>query len=229
MIVSVSRRTDIPALYGEWFLRRLEAGEVYQRNPFNRRQVHRIPLTKNAVDAFVFWTKNPRPFMRHLDALEGYPYYFHFTLTPYGKDVEPAFNDKARLLETFKALSTTIGRSRVIWRYDPILISEVYEEAWHEKGFRDLAKDLSGHTEKVIVSFVDAYKKVAPTLRALGAYDPSLEDKKRLVRRLKTIADENGMDLELCSEPFDMEDEGIQPSRCVDTGLIKAIGGPDLD
>ncbi|MFW5894834.1 MAG: DUF1848 domain-containing protein [Bacillota bacterium] len=229
MIVSVSRRTDIPALYGEWFIRRLRAGEVYQRNPFNQRQVHKIPLSQDAVDAFVFWTKDPAPFMPLLDHLEGYPYYFHFTLTPYGREVEPAFTDKKRLLETFKALAAKIGPSRVIWRYDPILISETYTASWHEKTFKDYAKALNGVTDKVIVSFVDFYKKAGKALKALGAYDPPLEDKKRLIRTLKSIAKENGMDLELCSEPFDMSREGVPPSRCIDPVRIKAAGGPELD
>ena len=84
MIVSVSRRTDIPAFYSDWFFNRLQEGFVHGINPFNRKQVSEISLRPEDVDCFVFWTKNPAPMLERLDLLAGYNYYFQFTLTPYG-------------------------------------------------------------------------------------------------------------------------------------------------
>lgn len=229
MIVSVSRRTDVPALYGQWFVNRLKEGFVYQVNPFNRKQVHRIPLSKDAVDAFVFWTKNPAPFMKHLPHLKGIPFYFHFTLTPYDETVEPAFKDKTKLLESFRHLSESIGKERVIWRYDPVIVSERFKEAWHETHFRAFASALEGYTERVVVSFVDFYKKARRPLEAIGAFDPDKARKKAIIRKLHSIAKEKGMTLELCSEALDMKDDGVHPTRCVDPHLIERIGGTVLN
>lgn len=97
MIISVSRRTDIPAFYAEWFYNRLRAGYVLVRNPMNVHSVSKVALSPEVVDAFVFWTKNPLPLMKYLDEIAEYPYYFQFTLTGYGKDIEPGLPDKSRL------------------------------------------------------------------------------------------------------------------------------------
>ena len=128
MIVSASRRTDIPAFYSDWFFRRLEEGYLYVKNPMNPRQVSKILLSPDTVDCFVFWTKDPGPMMERLSVLNrlGYPYYFQFTLTPYGTDVEPGVPHKNELVRTFRELSCRLGPERVIWRYDPVLLSPSY-------------------------------------------------------------------------------------------------------
>lgn len=125
MIVSVSRRTDIPAFYSEWFFNRINAGEVLTRNPFNRNQVSSVIINKNIVDCFVFWTKNPKPMMDKLYLLEGYNYYFQFTLNSYGEDIETKVGKKKDIVETFRQLSMEISKEKMIWRYDPILINKV--------------------------------------------------------------------------------------------------------
>ena len=127
MIISASRRTDIPAYYSDWFCNRLREGFVCVRTPMNFHQVSRIALSSDVVDGIVFWTKDPRPLMPRLEELRAYPYYFQFTLTPYGKDMEPGLPDKgAVLLPAFQMLSDMIGPERVIWRYDPILLTARY-------------------------------------------------------------------------------------------------------
>ncbi|NLF95559.1 MAG: DUF1848 domain-containing protein, partial [Candidatus Riflebacteria bacterium] len=118
MIVSVSRRTDIPAFYHEWFYNRLAAGFALTRNPMNPAQIRRVELTPEEVDCFVFWSKNPQSFMQNLSRLNAYKYYFQFTLTPYDRDLEPGLPDKRELIATFRALSTEIGAEKVVWRYD---------------------------------------------------------------------------------------------------------------
>ena len=132
MIISVSRRTDIPAFYAEWFYNRLRAGYVLVRNPMNVHSVSKVALSPEVVDAFVFWTKNPLPLMKRLDELAEYPYYFQFTLTGYEKDIEPGLPDKKQvLLPAFKELAAKTGRQRVIWRYDPIFFSSRYSMEYH--------------------------------------------------------------------------------------------------
>ncbi|NLY29527.1 MAG: DUF1848 domain-containing protein, partial [Firmicutes bacterium] len=135
MIISVSRRTDIPNYYSEWFLNRTKEGFVLVRNPVNFRQISRIRLAPDVVDGIVFWTKNPAPIISRLPELDEYMYYFQFTLTPYGKDIEPNIPEKSRVLAVFKRLSEMIGPDRVIWRYDPILINEKYTVAYHLDAF----------------------------------------------------------------------------------------------
>ena len=119
MILSVSRRTDIPAFYSDWFYNRVREGFVYVRNPMNAHQVSKVPIDPSVVDCIVFWTKNAKPMLDRLDELEKFDYYFQFTLNNYSKDIEPRVPDVEERLETFARLSEKIGKERVIWRYDP--------------------------------------------------------------------------------------------------------------
>ena len=105
MIVSASRRTDIPAFYSEWIVERLKTGFALVRNPFNLRQVSKVILTPEAVDCFVFWTKDPKNMIDKLNHFVDYCYYFQFAITPYNRSVEPGLRDKREIIETFKKLS----------------------------------------------------------------------------------------------------------------------------
>ena len=152
MILSVSRRTDIPAHYAEWFFNRIRDGFALVRNPMNFHHVSRINITPDAVDGIVFWTKDPTPMLPRLGELARYHYYFQFTLNSYAADVEPGVCSKAgHIIPTFKRLSDMIGPERVIWRYDPILINEKYTSAYHIKYFERLARSLR--------SFIAAHEK----------------------------------------------------------------------
>ena len=118
MILSVSRRTDIPSYWSDWFLRRIKEGFACVRNPMNPHQISQISLSPEVVDCIVFWTKNPGPLAKRLDELDGYPYYFQYSLTGYGKDVESNLPDKkAVLIPLFQELSRKLGPKRVVWRY----------------------------------------------------------------------------------------------------------------
>ena len=130
MILSVSRRTDIPNYYSDWFYERIREGYLYVGNPMNIHQVSRISLSPELVDCIVFWTKNPEPMMARLSELAEYNYYFQFTLTGYGTNLERNVPHKKEvMIPVFKRLSGQIGAKRVIWRYDPILFTERYSEA----------------------------------------------------------------------------------------------------
>ena len=136
MILSVSRRTDIPNYYSEWFLNRIKEGYLYVRNPFHARQVSKITVSPERVDCIVFWTKNPEPMFSRLDELDAYPYYFQFTLTGYGRDIESHIPHKKKvMIPIFQTLSDRIGREKVIWRYDPILFTDRYSPQYHIRAF----------------------------------------------------------------------------------------------
>ena len=133
MIISASRRTDIPSYYSEWFMNRIKEGFLYVRTPMNVHQVSKISLSPDVVDGIVFWTKNPAPMMDKLDLLSDYAYYFQFTVNSYARDIEPNIpNKNDTIIPLFKKLSNRIGKDRVIWRYDPILLTEKYTIEYQE-------------------------------------------------------------------------------------------------
>lgn len=208
-------------------MERLRAGEVSVPNPMRPSQVSRIDLSREAVDAFVFWTKDPGPFMRHLDEIDrlGYPYYFLFTLTPYGTDIEPGVPPKFLIIERFRELSRLIGRERVVWRYDPVILTRRMDAAWHLDAFRGLAHELRGCTERSVLSFVDDYRKIRRRMREIGAVEPEVCDMEAIAGGCARIAGEFGMELSACSESLDFGRLGVRPGRCVDRELVGRISG----
>ena len=226
MILSVSRRTDIPNYYSEWFLNRIKEGYLYVRNPRNFHQVSEIDLSPEVVDCIVFWTKNPEPMLDKLEQLKDYPYYFQFTLTGYGKDMEPALpHKKENMIPVFQKLSAMIGNEKVIWRYDPIVVTETYSEEYHVKAFREIASSLNGYCKRVVISFVDSYSKIKKNLNDIGAIDKNQEELCDFSKKLAEIAKSNGMEIETCAELMDLSSCGIRHSSCIDPKLIETIIG----
>jgi len=229
MILSVSRRTDIPSYYSEWFFERLKEGFVYTRNPMNPKQVSRLDLSPETVDCIVFWTKNPEPMLERLGELESYPYYFQFTLTSYGTDIEKNVPHKKEvMIPVFQKLSGQIGSKRVIWRYDPILFTMRYTPEYHIKAFRQMAEALRGYTKKCVISFVDRYAKNEKKLQALGVFELPKEELEAFAKELCEIAKENGMEMASCAEQIDLEHCGIAHNACIDKILIEEILGCKL-
>ena len=230
MIISASRRTDIPAFYSEWFINRIKEGFALVRNPRNPHQVRKISLAPDVTRGIVFWTKNPANMIKYLPDLSDYAYYFQFTLTSYGRDIEPNLPPKAEeLLPTFKQLSTTIGSNRVIWRYDPILINEKYTMDYHFYAFEKIGKELSGFTKKVIISFIDThYRNVKSNFNALKLKNFEDEQKVEFARKLVEIADCFGIVCESCSEKLDLQHLGIKPAHCIDYRLFEELLGCKL-
>lgn len=229
MILSVSRRTDIPNYYSEWFFNRLKDGFLYVRNPMNFHQISEIKISPDVVDCIVFWTKNPLPMMERLDELEAYNYYFQFTLTGYGNDVERNLpNKKTSVIPIFQELSNKIGKEKVVWRYDPIFFSNRYNVQYHLKAFRSIAEALSGYTEKCVISFLDIYPKNKKNMDNLLSYDLSDSELRGFAKELSNIAKENHIKIGSCAEKVDLDEYGIIHNSCIDKELIEKIIGCKL-
>ena len=230
MILSVSKRTDIPAFYSEWFIDKIQKGYVCVRNPMNREQISRIALDPKLIDCIVFWTKNPERMLPYLDILDkrGFLYYFTFTLNYYGPDIEPNLANIQNRIETFIKLSKKIGKERVIWRYDPIVITKTYTPHWHAKCFDTLCNILADYTEKAVVSIVDIYpNKNQNILNQHGFRVMDAQEKYDLFQNLADSAiAKHGLTLATCAEDIpEISKLGIIKNRCVDPDLISRLAG----
>lgn len=223
MILSVSRRTDIPAFYCDWFFNRIQEGFVDVRNPMNTHQISRIKITPEVVDCIVFWTKNPYKMLARLDELKDYNYYFQFTINPYDKQIEAKVPCKTEIIETFRKLSQQIGSNRVIWRFDPILLTEKINVAYHIKYFEELAKRLECLTTRCVISFVDLYKKTVANTKLLNMREPSTSEMRYLAEKLVSIANKYGIQVLSCAENIDLGEEGVEHGCCIDPILIEEI------
>ena len=226
MIISASRRTDIPAFYSEWLVNRLKEGFALVRNPRNYHQLSRIALTPEQVEGIVLWTKNPAPMLDRLPALKDYVYYFQFTLTPYGRDVEPGLPDKDRvMIPVFQELSRRIGRERVVWRYDPIFFGRTHTPQWHLQRFHEMAARLSGYTEECVISFLDYYRNTQKQMEGLGLVELASEERTVFLRKLAQAAAGYGLRLKACAEDPSFRALGILPSSCVDAARLERVRG----
>lgn len=226
MIISASRRTDIPAYYMEWFMERLRDGEAWVRNPVNPRQISRIRLGADTVDGIVFWSKNPVGLAAYLEELQPWPWYLQFTLTGYEGDIEPGLPDKNReLIPLFCRLADKAGADRMVWRYDPIFFSEKYTASYHEKTFRNIAEHLRGSTDQAVISFLDLYRKTKRNMKGTGLKEITPEEMKSLAGILAEIAAENGMKTVSCAEPLWAGWPGVEKGACIDRERLEKIGG----
>lgn len=229
MILSVSRRTDIPNYYADWFYKRISEGFLYVKNPMNPHQISKIQVTPELVDCIVFWTKNPTPMLSHLEELKDYTYCFQFTLTGYGKDIEPNLPHKREaMIPVFQNLSKQIGKERIIWRYDPIILTDSYSVSYHMKAFEQIARELQGYTDKVIISFLDWYAKIKKNMDSVNAREPKWSEVEKLALHFSSIAKENNMVIETCAEKLDLSAYGIRHGSCIDKRWLENILGYKL-
>jgi DNA repair photolyase len=229
MILSVSRRTDIPALYSDWFLERIQAGYVYVPNPMNTHQISRVSLSPEVIDCIVFWSKNPAPLLPRLAELDEYHYYFQFTLNAYGQDLERNLPPIGERIDTFRRLSETVGPDRVIWRYDPIIISEKYPAEYHEEAFQRIAERIGPYTRGCVISFVDTYRKLDRSFKEHGIAEPEESAIHRLASGFSRICFRHRIFLETCAEKIDLAQFGIGHSHCIDRELIEKILGKPIE
>lgn len=229
MILSVSRRTDIPSYYSEWFYNRIKDGFVYVRNPMNIHQIGQIDLSPQVIDGIVFWTKNPLPMIERLNELKDYPFYFQFTLNSYDKDIEPNIPSKNKvMIPAFQNLSNLIGKEKIIWRYDPIFLNKRYTLDYHIKYFERLANRLGKYTEKCTISFLDTYKNIQKNIKAYDITVPSNQQKEYLMNEFSKIALSVGIVIDTCAENIDLSKFGIKHACCVDKQRFERIGNYNL-
>jgi len=228
MIISASRRTDIPAFYSEWLLNRIKEKYVNVKNPMNEKQVRKINLDPEEVDCIVFWTKNPAAMLDKIQHFKNYVYYFQFTLNPYDNDIEKNLPPKDEIIENFKRLSDRIGQQRIIWRYDPVLLNDHYTVNYHIEKFGEMTRQLKGYTEKVIFSFIDFYKKISQNNKLHSIIEISIEEKIIVAESFSKIAKENNLIIETCAEDIDLSQYNIGHAKCIDDCLISKITGKNL-
>ncbi len=235
MIISASRRTDIPAFYSEWFMNRIRAGYCAVPNPFNRNQVSHVSLKPEDVDVIVFWTRNPKPLFSYIDELDqrGFRYYFQYTLLDYPNEIDPKSPPLTSALKSFQQLSEKVGVTRVIWRYDPIVFSQATGAQFHLNKYHQIAGALEGYTTRSVVSVVDVYAKAKKRLRELkeqgieiidfqGQPSPRFAD---LMQGIVETARQSQMEIFSCAERLDLTPYGIQPGKCVDDEYIRKTFG----
>ena len=235
MIISASRRTDIPAFYARWFMQRIAEGFVVVRNPRNALQFRRLELTPDRVAALVFWTRNPAPLLGGLDELDrlGYHYLFHYTITGYPRELESHVPDLAMAIRQFCALSDRIGPGRLAWRYDPILFSNLTPPDEHVHHFAAIARQLAGKTQRVVISLLDLYAKSRRNLDAIPGliYQDPLQmpnELAALLPALAEIAQQHGMTIHGCAEDQALSSMGIQPGKCIDEQWLNQAFGLQL-
>lgn len=229
MIISASRRTDIPAFFSDWFLQHLKEGSVEVKNPFNPSVRKIVSLKEQDVSAFVFWTRNPLPFFPCLDYLDkkGIPYYFLITINNYPKFLEPGVPDLEKTEIFLKRLSERIGSSRIIWRYDPIIISEELSVKYHKQCFSKLIKMIHPFSQQVIISFVDLYKKVETRFKKNGFQVSDIQEKsaeaEELMDYFQTLTGKYRLEWQSCAQDFHNLTVSVKTGKCIDEALLNRL------
>ena len=221
-IISASRRTDIPAFYAPWLLGCLEQGYCHWINPYDG-QVNYVSLRPEDCVGIVFWTRFPGLLVGQARRLagRGYRFYFQFTITDYPAPLETHKPKLDRAVHAFRALADAISPERVFWRYDPILLSEATPLSYHLQKFEELAQALEGATRRCYFSIIDLYNKTQRNLRQAGiaVRQPSLEERRALIRDLRDLAMPRGITLYSCCED-DLVGEGVEKAHCVDSEVF---------
>lgn len=245
VVISASRSTDIPAFYAKWFINRLKAGYCVWYNPFNRQPMY---ISFQNTKVVVFWTKNPEPIIEYLPELDrrGIHYYFQITLNDYEREgFEPNVSALQHRIEVFKQLSTKIGKEKVIWRFDPLVLTDQLTPRQLLAKIYHVGNQLKGYTDKLVFSFIDvkAYKKVQNNLVKetpfftrdnVDTAEPEGDKRMELVDGLAKLRDhwkESGWNLTLatCAESIDLESYGIEHNRCIDGELMERIFSQDKE
>lgn len=227
MIISASRRTDIPAFYAPWFMNRLREKYVLVKNPYNPKRISRVSLEPADIDCIVFWTRDPRPLIERWSEFQAYgiPYYFLYTITGYGRELEPNVPSREESVTALIELSRLCGPGRVIWRYDPIIFTDTMDLDFHRRRFTELASRLEGYTQRCIMSFIMMYAKCRRRLKDAKVILPDEQMKRETASSLFAIAVLHGMELRACAESLDLSGTGVAPAACIDGRLIESISG----
>lgn len=224
MILNTGGRTDTVQYYTKWLLKRFEEGYVLSRNPLFPNKVTRYELTPEKIDGVQFCSKNYEPILPYITKItDRFNTYFHYTITAYGKDIEPGVPSIEESMETLKRLSKIVGKQRVAWRYDPVLLTEKYTIDTHIETFERMAQNLSPYVDRCIFSFVEMYKKLETNMPELIAL--SEKDKDILARELGSIAAKENMHIQTCGTNGDYSRYGIHPSGCMTLEIMGKANG----
>ena len=217
VILSASRETDIPAFYAELFVSRLREGWCGWKNTYSGI-VHKVSLDKTRM--IVFWSKNPAPMLERMDEIEtlGFrQYYFQFTLNDYvAEGLEPNVPPVAERIDTFRRLADRIGKERVIWCFDPLMLMDKISIDTLQERIAAIGHQLKGYTEKLVFSFIviAAYRKVQRNLAGLGIREFSRDEQARFAKGLSELNRELGLELATCGEEADLGAFGVRHNRC---------------
>lgn len=228
MIISASYRTDIPAFYAAWFENRFRAGFARVVNPYGR-QVSEVPL-RAGVDGFVFWTRNAQPFAGALRLVRaaGLPFMVQYTVTGYPRTLERSVVEPERAVADIRAIAAEHGPRAVVWRYDPIVFSDVTPVDFHRANFARLAAALAGAVDEVVISFAQIYKKTARNMDAAARahgfawQDPDDDAKRMLATELAAVAAGHGMRLSVCSQAA-YTVPGAHGAACIDARRLEDV------
>lgn len=227
MIINTGARTDTVQYYTEWLLRRFREGYVYSRNPLFPDKVTRYELTPDKVDCVEFCSKNYRPILKDLHEItDRFNTHFHYTITAYGKDIEPGVPDIDESIEILYELEKQVGKQRICWRYDPVLLTEKYTVERHLETFEYMASRLSGHVDRCIFSFVEMYRKLDANMPEL--FPISDRDKDRIAEGLGRIAKRYGIPIQTCGANGDYSRYGIMGSGCMTLDILGKANGVEF-
>ncbi len=224
MIINTGGRTDIVQYYPEWLLKRFSEGYVLSRNPLFLNKVTRYELTPDKVDCVVFCSKNYQPILPRLHEITNrFHTYFNYTITAYGKEIEPGVPDIEESMETLVRLSEQVGKQRVAWWYNPVFLTGDYTIERHMETFGRMAKALSPYIDRCFFNFVETHKK--PESNMPEIIPPSVQDMDALAQGLGIIAEKNGMLLQTCGTNGDFYGYGIQTSGCITLEILGNANG----
>lgn len=224
MILNISGRTDIVNYYTPWLLNRFKEGYVLSRNPLFPQKILRYDLSPDKVDALVFCSKNYKPILPYLSEITAkYPTYFFYTITAYGRDIEPNVPHIEDSVKTLLELEKIVGKNRIAWRYDPVLLTDRYTVQTHRKTFAYLCDALTSHVDRCIFSFVEIYRKLETNLPELRMM--SNEEKLELAYSLGRIANVHGIPIQTCGTDEDFSRFGIRPSGCIALDVLGKANG----
>ena len=233
IIVSASRRTDLPAFYTDWLMQIFKEGRMIWTNPFNLVQKKYIYFDKTRV--VIFWSKNPSPLVDRLDFFnkKGIHYYFQFTLNHYPEYLEPNMPGLDKRIDLFKRIVDKTGMRNVVWRFDPVVLTDRIDKNYIYDSILLTGRKLKGYVERLMISFIYLYPKVKKRLKKSGIYYKEINDKEKLniLKKIGQIGKSLGLEVMSCAEPLNMNNDlegiGIKKGRCIDRDIIKRLFNAD--
>lgn len=227
MILNTGLRTDIPGFFSEWFYNRIDEGFVYVRNPYAKNQIYSYRLDPELIDCIIFCTKNPKPMLENLEKIDKFNQYWHITINPYEKEIEPNVPPMNDVLESFKYLSKKLGKENVTLRYDPIFINEKYTLEKHIESFEYIANSLSDYTTEAIISFIDLYEKTKRNFPK--AKEVNKDERLKIGKEFAQIGKKNNIIIKTCVEGTELDKFGIDSSGCMTKEVIERAINKNLN